>query len=262
VSVDIWISDDCSTDGTVQLLESLVHDTTVTGSINIVSKQLKFGSAAPNFFHLMETVDVSSYDYVALSDQDDIWFEDKLISAINSLMDNECDGYSSSVFAYWPDSGHRKLIDKAQPQTHLDYWFESPGPGCSQVFTSSSFLKFQSFLREHSVIKQSVDYHDWFLYAFYRHSGFDWYISDNPKMLYVQHSANQIGANSGFSALKRRVKLLRSGWYGSQILLINNLLDIEKDQLLRKKFLISNMFSLRRKKIHSLLVCLYLFFIK
>jgi rhamnosyltransferase len=43
----------------------------------------KFGSAAQNFFRLLRDADLSNYDYVSLSDQDDIWLPTKLSRAIS-----------------------------------------------------------------------------------------------------------------------------------------------------------------------------------
>ena len=41
--------------------------------MHLVSDGLQFDSAAKNFYHLVEMVDVTTYDYVCFTDQDDMW---------------------------------------------------------------------------------------------------------------------------------------------------------------------------------------------
>lgn len=66
------ICDDCSTDGTVDIITSIAHD---DPRINIISQDVKFGSAQANFTFLMSH---ATGDYVFLADQDDIWHPNKL----------------------------------------------------------------------------------------------------------------------------------------------------------------------------------------
>ena len=76
VNVDILISDDNSTDKTIELIEELHH--------NIRIIRGKFGSAQKNFYNLINNAPLN-YDYYALSDQDDIWMDDKLVRAVEIL---------------------------------------------------------------------------------------------------------------------------------------------------------------------------------
>ena len=70
-------------------------------------------------------------------------------------------------------------------------------------------------------------------------------------MLYRQHQNNQIGANTGFLAILKRVKKLNSGWYGSQVNLLLALNGLSGEHL-SLRFLLANALSLRRKPLHSL----------
>lgn len=79
------------------------------------------------------------HDFVALSDQDDIWKENKLIHAIKQI---GTDGfYSSNVTAFYSD-GRQVLINKSQKMTSYDYFFEGGGP----VVLTSFQLKMHSNL--------------------------------------------------------------------------------------------------------------------
>ena len=59
--------------------------------------EIAFKSASKNFYHLFQNVNVEAYDFVSLSDQDDIWKNDKIIRGIRYLQNNSCDAYSSNV---------------------------------------------------------------------------------------------------------------------------------------------------------------------
>jgi rhamnosyltransferase len=258
VDVQIRVSDDCSEDGTIAIVEQLAGH---FGSISIVSRGLKFGSAALNFFHLIRCCSVDGFDYVAFSDQDDIWFEDKLIKAITSMVEHGANGFSSDAIAFWPETNRTKIIKKSDAVTGIDHWFESPGPGCSQVFSAQSFRHFQSFTILHFDELREIDYHDWLIYAFYKFHQLGWIISDNPRFLYIQHSNNQIGANSGWHAIYRRFLLIKSRWYRDQINRIYSVISGVDTELVSFKFIICNGFRLRRKFTDSLII-VFLFLVR
>ena len=86
VDVDIYISIDPSIDGTEELVRKIQIS---NPSIFVVSSGQHFGSAGKNFYHLINSVDVTKYDYVAFADQDDIWLPNKLSSAVNFLLRNK-----------------------------------------------------------------------------------------------------------------------------------------------------------------------------
>lgn len=219
VEVFIVASDDCSIDHTPQFLSGACTES----SQLIVLPPQKMATAAANFFRLLRDADFSHSDYVALSDQDDIWQTNKLSHAVKKILENHVDAYSSNVMAFWPN-GKQKLINKAQPQQQWDYMFESAGPGCTFVLTKKLVLAIQQFLTENQEACRQVALHDWFIYAFARSRGFKWFIDPTSHMLYRQHAENVVGANVGFKAKLARWKKLRDGWLISQGLLIANLL--------------------------------------
>jgi rhamnosyltransferase len=170
----------------------------------------------------MQDVDFSRYQYVALSDQDDIWYLEKLALSIAQLGDRKAAAVSSDVIALWPD-GRKKLIRKSQRQRSLDFLFESAGPGCTYVMTAPCAAAFKEFLARNRSAVAAVQFHDWMLYAWVRANGYTWYILPRPTMLYRQHDGNEYGANSGWAAFRRRLAQVRSGWYREQILQISRL---------------------------------------
>ena len=256
VDVEILISDDCSTDNTLEVINNLFDN----NRISVLNNTNRFGSAASNFFNLIQKCNTESFDYIAFSDQDDIWFNDKLISAIHKLEISSYDGFSSDVIAYWPKINKKKLIMKSFSQKKYDHWFEGPGPGCTQVFTIKSFEKFKDFIIKNKEDLTSIDYHDWLVYSFYKHNELKWIISDEPKMLYRQHEKNVSGENYTLGAKWLRFKLIMNNWYKNQIITNYELITKRSfNQFIKSEKLILKPFSLRRRKLHSLFLWFLIF---
>ncbi|MBI6794451.1 glycosyltransferase family 2 protein [Pseudomonas syringae] len=220
VCVSVFISVDTSTDGTEAWCADYAQH---HASISLLSPAGRFGGASRNFFRLIRDVDFSTFDYVAFSDQDDIWHPDKLQRAVAALERGHHDAYSSNVTAFWPD-GQRVLLDKAQPQVQWDYLFEAAGPGCTYVMNRRLADAFKSSLLSHWDAAQAVSLHDWYCYAFARSHGFRWLIDPVPGMDYRQHANNQVGANTGLASLISRLKKIADGWWAGQVLLIGQLI--------------------------------------
>jgi rhamnosyltransferase len=259
VEVHLFVSDDGSSDTTIKLIEEFArehHEVTVT----LLNREKVFGRSAKNFYYLAMHVKLDDFEYIAFSDQDDVWFEDKLCTATQALQKNLFHGYSSDVLAYWPDTKKQKYIKKSHKQTKLDYFYEPPGPGCTQVFTVKSFREFQKFLRKNEVKLDKIDCHDWLAYAFYRQNGFQWVIDDQPTMYYYQHGQNETGVNVGLRAALKRVNKLRSGWYREQVRQIRYILSSDSKAVETNTWFFTKIFQLRRKKIEALAVCVLMLF--
>ena len=227
VDVTVFISVDRSTDGTEKWVEALAQANT---RVVLLPYGERFGGAAPNFFHLFKEVDFSSFDYVSLADQDDIWNDGKLRRAHDVMLANQYDAYSANVLAFWPD-GREVLINKAQPQVSHDYLFEAAGPGCTYVFSVASALRMKQFMLAHWDEVSRVGLHDWFFYAWHRANGLHWFIDDQWHMRYRQHGGNQVGANQGVAALRSRLRLLRTGWYGTEVARMAALVSAPTDKI-------------------------------
>ncbi len=224
VSVTLFVSVDCSQDGTELHLNHLEK---LNPAIVVLPCGERFGGAAKNFFRLIRDVDFSDFDYISLADQDDIWNDNKLINAISVIEQNSVDAYSSNVTAFW-ENGRQSLINKAQTQQKYDFLFEAAGPGCTYVLTTKLAIDIKACMNLHWAELQSVNLHDWFVYAFARANGYVWFIDPNPSMLYRQHSSNQVGVNSGWKAFHYRFNKLANGWGLEQALKIAKIIGIKK----------------------------------
>jgi rhamnosyltransferase len=212
-------ADDGSNDATPQRLRHWV-DTLPTARV-LAPHQTRLG-AAGNFLRLLREVVLDGVDYVALSDQDDLWQPGRLQRAIERLRQTQAAGYSSDALAFWAD-GRRRPLGKAGPQRAHDYLLEPAGPGCTYVLTATLARTLQEELRRTPERFNGIGYHDWLIYAFARTQGQPWIIDAAPGVLYRQHADNELGANFGTSGVKRRWARLRSGWFRSQVLQIGQL---------------------------------------
>ena len=244
ISIEIFISVDLSNDKTHEWCQGLAEK---NSHVKILPYGEKFGGAAKNFFRLIRDVDFSCFDYVALSDQDDIWDSSKLHHAIRTIEQDSLDGYSSDVIAFW-SNGREKLVKKSFPQKKFDYFFEAAGPGCTYVLKQQPTQKFKKFLIKNWENINCIESHDWLIYAFFRSRSMSWCIDSEPLMLYRQHESNQVGSNFGFLAYLKRIKMVKSGWYRSEVRKISEIISINDDAFnLDIWFLIKNFYQLRRQ---------------
>ncbi|MFK3798187.1 glycosyltransferase [Pseudomonas sp. NPDC088444] len=217
VNVDVYISVDPSSDGTEGwCAEFALHHKNVF----LLPAAGPFKGAARNFFRLIRDVDLDGYDFISFSDQDDIWYPDKLARAVERLRTDDIDGYSSNVIAFWPN-GRRMLVDKAQPQVQWDHLFEAAGPGCTYVLQPVLAAGFKQLIIDQWDKVQEVALHDWFCYAFARSHGFKWFIDPVPGMDYRQHARNQVGVNAGLKSGFSRFRRLVDGWWFDQAQLLS-----------------------------------------
>ena len=163
INIKIFISDDGSTDGTLNYIQKIVK---VDSRLVLLPQKKATKSSAKNFFRLISEVDVSKFDFVGFSDQDNLWTENKIYRHINLLKLKKVDGISSNVLAFWPN-GQKKIINKSQPMKRYDYLFESAGPGCSFLITPWLFSKTKYHILTSKIIKEGV-MHDWLIYAICR----------------------------------------------------------------------------------------------
>ncbi|QHJ00164.1 glycosyltransferase [Xylophilus rhododendri] len=212
VDVSIYVSDDHSLDATLEIVNGLVG----TASLTFLAKADASGSAGSNFRRLFRDVDVSSFDYVALADQDDVWHPLKLIEAVTVMARDRSAGYSGAVDSFWLD-GRRKVVRQNGHMRAGDFLFEGAGQGCTFVVRADLFLLVQDFLRRHHELAESLHYHDWLIYLLARAHGLRWTFDTRAWIAYRQHGSNEIGSRGGWRGARSRLAKIRSGWYRTQI---------------------------------------------
>jgi rhamnosyltransferase len=220
VHVHTIILDDCSD----KLSKNALMQFRNNPKISILHSDRASGSAGQNFLKLIRKSNFTDYDFIAFSDQDDIWDKNKLTNAIKLIAKNNADAYSCSVTAFWED-GKTKLISQSSEISDIDYLLEGAGQGCTFVMTSNFFEIVQRFCNENISLTKDFYYHDWLVYVIARSMKFKWFFDKSSNMLYRQHGSNDTGAKTSISSIINRLKLIQNGWYKNQIILAIDISD-------------------------------------
>lgn len=211
VEVQVIISDDGSTDGTLDLLHELARE---SEQITVLEPG-RFGSAAANFYRLIGDTEASSFDAVALCDQDDLWEPWKLqrhFALLTGELGSGAAAVSSNVTAFDAE-GRAWLIKKDQPQRRADYLFESGGPGSTFLLSPETYAFVRAQLLDENAPARQVSAHDWCIYALVRASGRSWCIDALPSVRYRQHQQNVLGANQGMRQHLSRLRQIANRNY-------------------------------------------------
>lgn len=157
VDVTLLITDDCSRDGSYALAQTYAQtDSRVISRCNEANV-----GVGMNFLNMLYAVDFGQYDYVAFSDQDDVWLDDKLFIACNAISDEETRSDAKRVIGFGApvlycsdlqnvdaDLTHPVLELKALNLKHekratplIRNYFS----GCTMVMNSSMVKLFQSW---------------------------------------------------------------------------------------------------------------------
>lgn len=80
------IHDDNSTDNTLNLIKEYVEK--YPEKIILIDDDISTGGAKENFAYLLNKID-DNFDYIMFSDQDDVWFENKIELTLNKMIETE-----------------------------------------------------------------------------------------------------------------------------------------------------------------------------
>ena len=210
VNIHILVRDDGSTDGTVSILEkymSAYGKMTIHAEENIGCKR--------SFYKLIQMASTmeTSFDYYAFCDQDDIWDEDKLISAVKILdqSNNEYRLYYSAARCVDNNMNPVEVLPINTGNSLAAIIIASHSLGCTQVFNKALLLKANLI---NDIILPSIsgnDYipqHDtWTLVTAKSLGGYIFYDPESH-ISYRQHPSNVVGGGSKsmLSILKLRLK--------------------------------------------------------
>ena len=230
VNVRLIIRDDGSTDATATLAAEMatLHPSRVEIMADSAGPR---GSAAANFCTLLLSCSVEPGSWIALADQDDIWFPDKLACAIERMRATDADGYSSNLIAFSDDANAAWQVRKDTAQKEFDYLFQGASAGCTYVLSMRALDVVRAgLIRMGGNGVPPHASHDWLIYALCRSAGLCWTFDSRARIAYRQHSANVYGAKAGLDKMLERIQLLRSRWYRSAILWLRTTLDISPDE--------------------------------
>ncbi|WP_231552357.1 glycosyltransferase [Capnocytophaga canimorsus] len=188
VIVDICVSDDGSTDKTLAMINETFPQ--IKTQKNIPGT----GSAATNFLKMLVETDFNeNFEYIAFSDQDDLWLPQKLSVAVQKLNEEKADLYCSNLTKWDENTGSFTLLKKDFPQKKFDYLFEGGSAGCTYVFTKSFAKSLKSFVLQLNTSNWKGFSHDWLVYFFARSRNYMVFIDENSYIHYRLHGNNVHG---------------------------------------------------------------------
>lgn len=205
VDVKLYIRDDGSSDNTVQIAEKNEQVTVIKGN-NI--------GVGPSFMTLL--LDCPKADYYAFADQDDIWDENKLISAVNLLKENK---EKPTLYV-----GNQRSIDKEA--NFIENRFDSSFP--KQTLLNVLFMNLYSgctMVMNNLLKEQLCDSKKCPPLSFFNHRIHDAWIAcvaltvgiiiydENPHMSFRRHGNNQTDAEivrNKKMNIRTNARLLRS----------------------------------------------------
>jgi rhamnosyltransferase len=273
IQVSLMIYDDRSKDETISIINN-INDSRISVFIN------EFNSSSPahNFLNAINRTylnDILNHDYFALADQDDVWLENKISSAINLIKKSQASLYCSNLTKWVENKNTTSIIKKNYSQKKYDYLFEGGSAGCTYVLDKTFFLSLKHMINNVSNWNNKYLSHDWLIYFFARHKNYKVIIDQTSYIKYRIHNNNVHGllnANN-LSAVFKRLSLIKNGWFTSQINFYLQFLDnnsIEKKIYLKYKksyfnrifILIKYNFSLFRSPLKFLKFFLINLFVK
>lgn len=196
VEVYIKVADDCSTDGTHEILKKYKEKySNFDYYINEKNKNFTY-----NFLDLLFSVKDMDFDYYAFADQDDFWLENKLESAIKKLDNDNKNGkfYCSNLILVDQDLKPFGIQEKKSilKTNKYNYVVANIATGCTVVFDSKFY--------KHAIkyYPKNIKLHDYWLFLIAAFTA-DYEYDLDSYIYYRQHGNNQIGSNKKFFSKKR-----------------------------------------------------------
>ena len=201
--------DDGSADNSVALLEDFAA---ASGATILKAARLEPHGAAENFLGLLRFVakQTDPAPWIAFSDQDDIWLEDKLARA-QSALNGHTDGpalYCSRSLIVEADISKKRLSPpRPRPPAFRNALVQNIAAG-NTILLNPDAARIVLMAAE---MVEEIVVHDWWIYQLITGAGGTIIHDDEPSLLYRQHQDNQIGANDTWPARLQRIRQLLRG---------------------------------------------------
>lgn len=206
---DLWVSDDGSTDDTRDQVRAFADTVAPRHAVRLVEGPRRGPTA--NFLSLLCHTDLPTDRPVALSDQDDIWWPDKLSRAA-AAMDA---GPATMIYgaqSLYVDARGRPIgrsRPPRRPPSFRNALVQNVVSGHSLVLSPAALDIVRSV-----GAPDGVSHHDWWLYALVAGAGGDVVVDRATVVSYRQHRANAMGAHRGWRASLTRAWQVLSARYG------------------------------------------------
>ncbi|MBK5932722.1 glycosyl transferase family 2 [Rhodovulum imhoffii] len=188
-----------------------------------------------NFLSLLAHPEAHA-DYIALSDQDDIWLPDKLESAVAILAPYSRRPALLGTRSWeWNPKTGRKILSRPMPAplNFAHALLQNFAGGNTMVLNRAAMDLVRRALPGMPV--PSV--HDWWLYQLVSGTGGMVLFDPTPRLLYRQHHGNEMGASSGIGPRIRRLRSMLDGtyrdWIGQNLATLHSHADLLTPEALK-----------------------------
>lgn len=216
---NLVIRDDCSTDGTLQIIDEITAE---DPRVFVLENQGTNLGAIRNFGVLMEFAVSKNSDYIFFADQDDVWMPLKLQTMLEVFKSKEA-LYGSSLpqLIYSDLSVVSEELVEISPSMMQYQRIGHEEEGGWKVLAVQNFVTGCSMAINHSLLRmtvplpQGIVMHDWWIALYASVLGRITFI-DKPLVQYRQHSKNQVGAKSLWGSLNPFRNSLLDSWKRGQ----------------------------------------------
>ena len=204
----LYVNDDGSKDATLDILKRYQKK---WGPKKLHIRRGPQEGFSQNFLQIICDKKINA-DLYFLSDQDDVWMPHKLSHTIKKL--SKLDDSKPTLYCArttYVSSDAKKILGESdlflRPPSFRNAIVQSIAGGNTMAF-NNPLKKIVSQFKEADIVS-----HDWWLYIVNELSGGKTLYDSESTILSRQHSGSLIGANTGFIAKLRRLRMLLKGIY-------------------------------------------------
>ena len=192
---ELIICDDCSSDSTVAILkEYAVKDS----RIEFFENEFNLGY----FKNFEKAIRLCSSEYIALSDQDDVWMPNHLEILYKAIIDRKCSlvgGNCLLVDSNNNDIGGKLINNGKFPKSEAEYRFLLLH---RNLFQGAALMFDRNVLKRALPFPEKIKFHDWWLALVASEEKGVLYL-DTPILRYRQHAKNVTGYHRRDSLLEK-----------------------------------------------------------
>jgi glycosyltransferase involved in cell wall biosynthesis len=204
----LYVNDDGSKDCTIEILKYYKKK---WGVKKIIIRRGPQKGFCQNFLQIINDKKITADLYV-LSDQDDVWMPNKLSHTLKKISKLDASKpYLYCARTTYVSSDAKKILGQSdlflKPPSFKNALIQSIAGGNTMAFNNHLKKVTQKYL------KADVVSHDWWLYILNELVGGKTFYDPESTILYRQHSRSLIGANTGWIAKLKRLRMLFNGTY-------------------------------------------------
>lgn len=204
----LYVNDDGSKDKTLDILKTYQKK---WGAKKLHIRRGPQKGFCQNFLQIINDKKINA-DLYFLSDQDDVWMPHKLSHTLQKIA--KLDAAKPLLYCArttYVSSDGKKILGQS------DLFLKPPSfkNAIIQSLAGGNTMAFNNHLKDPVRMYPRADVvsHDWWLYIINELKGGQTFYDSESTILYRQHSRSLIGANTGFLAKMKRLRMLLGGTY-------------------------------------------------